>query len=32
MRFKGLDVSKWQGNIDFEKVVKAGYNFVIIRV
>lgn len=31
MKFKGIDVSKWQGNIDFEKVAKAGYNFVIIR-
>ena len=31
MKFKGIDVSKWQGSIDFEKFAKAGYNFVIIR-
>lgn len=28
----GIDVSKWQGNIDFEKVKKAGAEFVIIRI
>lgn len=28
----GLDVSKWQGDIDFEKVKKAGVEFVFIRV
>lgn len=28
---KGIDVSKHQGNIDFAKVKKAGYDFVIIR-
>lgn len=28
----GIDVSKWQGNIDFEKVKNAGVEFVIIRV
>lgn len=27
----GIDVSKWQGNIDFEKVKKAGCEFVIIK-
>lgn len=27
----GLDVSKWQGNIDFESVKEAGAEFVIIR-
>ena len=27
---KGIDVSKWQGNVDFEKVRAAGYDFVII--
>ena len=27
---KGIDVSKWQGKIDFKKVKKAGYDFVII--
>ncbi len=28
----GIDVSKWQGNIDFHKVRSAGYNFVMIRI
>ena len=28
----GIDVSKWQGAIDFSKVKKAGAEFVIIRV
>ena len=28
----GLDVSKWQGDIDFEKVRDAGIEFVFIRV
>ena len=28
----GIDVSKWQGNIDWEKVKAAGYEFVIIRM
>ena len=27
----GIDVSQWQGNIDFTKVKAAGYDFVIIR-
>lgn len=27
----GIDVSQWQGNIDFAKVKTAGYDFVIIR-
>ena len=27
----GIDISKWQGNIDFEKVKKAGCEFVIIK-
>lgn len=27
---KGIDVSKWQGNVDFNKVKKAGYDFVIL--
>lgn len=30
MRY-GIDVSKWQGTIDFEKVKEAGYDFVIIK-
>lgn len=28
---KGIDVSKWQGNIDFNAVAKSGIEFVIIR-
>ena len=28
----GIDVSKWQGKIDFEKVSEAGCEFVIIRL
>ena len=28
----GIDVSKWQGDIDFRKLKKAGVEFVIIRV
>lgn len=28
---KGIDVSQWQGNIDFNKVAHSGINFVIIR-
>lgn len=28
---RGIDVSKWQGNIDFNAVKKAGIEFVIIR-
>lgn len=31
MNTRGIDVSAWQGNIDFEKVKNAGYDFVIIR-
>ena len=31
MKIKGIDVSKWQGNIDFDRVRKEGYKFVIIR-
>ena len=30
-KFKGIDVSHWQGNIDFKKVKAAGYDFVIIK-
>lgn len=29
--FKGVDVSKWQGKIDWERVKKAGIQFAIIR-
>lgn len=28
---KGIDVSQYQGNVDYSKVKKAGYSFVIIR-
>lgn len=28
----GIDVSKWQGNVDFNKVKNAGIEFVIIRL
>ena len=28
----GIDVSRWQGNIDFKKVKEAGIEFVIIRM
>lgn len=31
MIIKGIDVSQWQGSIDFTKVKAAGYKFVIIR-
>ena len=28
----GIDVSKWQGNVDFEKVKDSGIEFVIMRI
>ena len=28
----GVDISKWQGNIDFNKIKKAGIEFVIMRI
>ena len=28
----GIDISKWQGNVDFEKLKKANVEFVIIRL
>ena len=28
---KGIDVSRWQGNIDFNKVKTSGVNFVIVK-
>ena len=28
----GIDISKWQGEVDFEKVKEAGCEFVIIRI
>ena len=31
MEFKGIDVSKWNGNINWDKVKSAGINFAIIR-
>lgn len=30
MAVKGIDVSKWQGDVDFGKVKSAGYKFVMI--
>lgn len=30
-RLAGIDISKWNGNIDFNKVKAAGINFVIIK-
>lgn len=30
-KHKGIDVSRWQGEIDFSKVKAAGYDFVIIK-
>lgn len=31
MWFKGIDVSKWNGNINWEKVKKSGVDFAIVR-
>ena len=31
MEFKGIDVSKWNGNINWDKVKSAGINFAIVR-
>lgn len=31
MAYKGIDVSKWNGNINYKKVKAAGINFVMIR-
>ncbi|MGL4874934.1 MAG: GH25 family lysozyme [Clostridium sp.] len=28
---KGVDISKWQGNVDFAKIEKAGYDVVILK-
>lgn len=30
-KIPGIDVSRWQGNIDFRKVKEAGYEFVILK-
>lgn len=30
MEFKGIDVSKWNGNINWDKVKSAGINFAIV--
>ena len=32
MEIKGIDVSKWQGEIDWAKVKSAGINFAMIRI
>lgn len=31
MEFKGIDISHWNGEIDFQKVKNSGINFVIIK-
>lgn len=31
MQMKGIDISHWQGDIDFEQVKKSGIDFVIIK-
>ena len=31
MEFRGIDVSKWNGNINWDKVKSAGINFAIVR-
>ena len=31
MEFKGIDVSKWNGNIDWKKVKNSGIDFAILR-
>ena len=31
MQIKGIDISHWQGDIDFEQVKKSGIDFVIIK-
>lgn len=31
MEFKGIDISRWQGTIDFKKVKNDGVNFVFIK-
>ena len=31
MEYKGIDVSKWNGEIDWRKVRNAGIDFAIIR-
>lgn len=32
MEFRGIDVSKWQGNIDWKRVKASGVDFAILRV
>lgn len=31
MQMRGIDISRWQGNIDFGKVKKSGIDFVLIK-
>ena len=31
MQFKGIDVNKWDGNINWQKVKSEGMDFAIIR-
>ena len=32
MKYRGIDVSKWQGNIDYKKVKNTGIQFIIVRI
>ena len=32
MEYRGIDVSKWQGNIDYKKVKSTGIQFIIARI
>lgn len=32
MEYRGIDVSKWQGNIDYKKVKSTGIEFIIARI
>lgn len=32
MEYRGVDISKWQGNVDFRKVKDTGIQFVIARI
>ena len=32
MEYRGIDVSKWQGNIDYKKVKNTGIQFIIARI
>ena len=32
MEYRGIDVSKWQGSIDWSRVKNSGVEFAIIRI